>query len=143
MQLLSISVFILTIFVTTSCNRQHMDSNNKAVNSLTKFISKPKFDAVPGTIYTGVSDPELKMSLTLLINKAAEDFKNTATYDPSEEKFQNNIATGLARFNKLYLELDTEDREQVCRYFEEMMDCVGLESSNGQLNDWMYNYEPS
>jgi len=137
-----LSVLILTLLIAASCNRQHMKSNNKAVNSLTQFINKSKFDAVPGTIYTGVSDPELKTTLTLLINKAAEDFKNTATHDPSEEKYQNDIATGLARFNKLYLELDTEDREQVCTYFEEMMDCVELESSNGQLNDWMYNYEP-
>jgi len=120
-----------------------MKSNNKAVNSLNTFINKPKFGPLPGTIYTGVSDPELRTSLTLLINNAAEDFKNTAAHDPSEEKFQNDIATGLARFNNLYLELDTEDREQVCFYFEEMMDCVELESSNGQLNDWMYNFDPS
>jgi hypothetical protein len=120
-----------------------MQSNNKAVNSLNKFIDKPKFDAIPGTIYTGVSDPELKKTLTLLINKAAEDFKHTAAQNQSEEQFQNDIAAGLARFNKLYLELDTEDREQVCHYFEEMMDCVELESSNGQLNDWMYNFNPN
>jgi hypothetical protein len=120
-----------------------MKSNNKAIDSLNTFIKKPKFDSIPGAIYTGVSNPALKATLTSLINKAAEDFKNTAANNPSEEAYQHDIATGLARFNKLYMELDTEDREQVCHYFEEMMDCVELESSNGQLNNWMYGFDPS
>ncbi|NOU62328.1 DUF4844 domain-containing protein, partial [Marinifilum caeruleilacunae] len=36
-----------------------------------------------------------------------------------------------------------EDRERICCYFEELMDIVGLESSDGQLNDFMYGFNPS
>jgi hypothetical protein len=53
------------------------------------------------------------------------------------------IKTGLSRFSDVYLDLDTEDRERVCVYFEELMDIVGLESSNGQLNMFMYGFDPT
>jgi Domain of unknown function (DUF4844) len=33
---------------------------------------------------------------------------------------------------------DTEDREQLMRYLEEIMDNLGIESSDGQLSRWMY-----
>ena len=44
--------------------------------------------------------------------------------------------------DSIYFELDTENRERVCSYFEELMDIVGLKSSNGQLNKFMYGFEP-
>ena len=41
------------------------------------------------------------------------------------------------------MDLDTEDRERVCSYFEELMNIVKLESSEGQLNKFMYGFDPS
>jgi hypothetical protein len=67
----------------------------------------------------------------------------TINHQPTEKKFQDNIAIGLTRFNKFADHLDTEDRETVCHYFEELMDCVGLQSSNGLLNNWMYGFDPA
>jgi hypothetical protein len=58
-------------------------------------------------------------------------------------EYQNAIKIGLDRFSDLYLKLDTEDRERVCSYFEELMDIVGLESSGGHLNDFMYGFNPT
>jgi hypothetical protein len=39
--------------------------------------------------------------------------------------------------------LDTEDKERVCTYFEELMDIVELDSSNGQLNEFLYGFDPN
>jgi hypothetical protein len=47
----------------------------------------------------------------------------------------------LAEFAKTMAEfepVDTEDREQFLRYLEEIMDILGIESSDGLLNRWMY-----
>jgi hypothetical protein len=46
----------------------------------------------------------------------------------------------LDRFKSIYVEIDTEDRERVCAYFEELMDIVGLESSDGHLNNFLYGF---
>ena len=78
------------------------------------------------------------------INMAASDFKDVAnSKNPTDNKYQAKIGIGLKRFSDIYLNLDTEDRERVCSYFEELMDIVGLQNSDGQLNDFMYGFDPT
>ena len=35
---------------------------------------------------------------------------------------------------------DTEDRERLCYYLEDIMDAVGMASSDGVINKWMYGF---
>nr|WP_293304051.1 DUF4844 domain-containing protein [Allomuricauda sp.] len=107
-----------------------------------KFIAKEKF--VEEDYYPGISEEEMRPIFTEKINLAASDFQNIAeSENPTNEKYLEAIKTGLSRFSDVYLDLDTEDRERVCVYFEELMDIVGLESSNGQLNMFMYGFDPT
>ena len=86
----------------------------------------------------------MKPILTERINLAAEDFEKVAqSGNASEEDYQNAIKKGLNRFSEIYLDIDTENRERVCGYFEELMDIVELESSDGQLNNFMYGFDPT
>jgi hypothetical protein len=112
-----------------------------AIKKLQNFKGESKFET--NTNYTGLSKPELKVKLSELLNRAADDFLVTLKTKPSEKKYQDDIKRGLSRFNPFYLDLDTEDREKVCSYFEELMDCVGLQSSGGELNKWLYGFDPT
>ena len=108
------------------------------------FISKDKFIKDTNIIYFGLSNEKLKPVLTELINKSAQDFQKIAQKgNATEEEYQNAIEIGLNRFSSIYFELDTEDRERICTYYEELMDIVGLESSGGHLNNFMYEFDPS
>jgi hypothetical protein len=108
------------------------------------FKQKEKFIEDNSIFYPGISDPTLRPILTEKINQAADDFKNVSLQpNPKDEDYQDKIQTGLERFGDLYLNLDTEDRERVCHYFEELMDIVGLESSGGHLNNFMYGFDPN
>ncbi len=125
-----------------------MHVHPQAQQLLAHFIDKSKFDESDneestGLSFQGLANPVLKSPLTNLINQSAKDFAQTALHQPTEEKFRQDIKMGLQRFNPYYLELDTEDRECICTYFEELMDCVGLESSDGLLNEWMYGFDPN
>lgn len=114
------------------------------MNKFEKFILKKKFTTDNNTFYPGLANPEMEEVLTEKINQAANDFKNVAmSNSPTDEKYQEQIKIGLSRFSDLYLDLDTEDRERICLYFEELMDIVGLESSDGLLNDFMYGFDPN
>ncbi len=78
------------------------------------------------------------------MNLAGDDFKKIAdTRNATDQDYQNANKKGLDRFADIYINLDTEDRERVCNYFEELMDIVGLESSGGHLNDFMYGFDPT
>lgn len=131
--------------ITTACGQSQspMKVRPDANKKLNYFIQKAKFDGVPNTLFNGLSNPKIKPQLNDLMNQAAKDFLSTANHQPTEKKFQDNIKTGLTRFNKFDGSLDTEDRERICTYFEELMDCVGLQSSNGELNNWMYGFDPT
>ncbi len=107
-----------------------------------EFKSKEKILQDDKLFYPGIGDPNLKPVLTEKINLAADDFKKLADKgNATDKEYQNAIKNGLERFTDLYLQLDTEDRERVCSYFEELMDIIGLESSGGHLNNFMYGFQ--
>jgi hypothetical protein len=110
------------------------------INQLEVFQQKEKFVEDMSVLYPGISDPSMKGVLSDKINAAADRFKELVLNQQTKDKdFQRAIQAGLQSFESEYLNLDTEDRERICLYFEELMDIVGLESSGGLLNQFMYD----
>ena len=117
-----------------------MKTPENANEKIAEFITKKKF--VEENFYPGIADEKMRPIFTDKINRVASDFKSVAeSENPTDKKYQDKIKIGLSRFADVYIELDTEDRERVCTYFEELMDIIGLESSNGQLNKFMYGFD--
>ena len=115
-----------------------------AMDKFADFKSKEKFIQDNMFFYPGIADTLLRPTLTEKINQAADDFMKLAeSGSASDKNYQNKIEIGLQRFADIYINLDTEDRERICHYFEELMDIVGLESSGGHLNDFMYGFDPT
>ncbi|WP_247649233.1 DUF4844 domain-containing protein [Lutibacter sp. B1] len=119
-----------------------MKTPENSTEKFMEFISKKKF--VQEGYYSGIADEKMRPIFTEKINSVASDFKSVAkSENPTDKKYQEKIKIGLSKFADVYMELDTEDRERVCTYIEELMDIVGLESSNGQLNKFMYGFDPN
>lgn len=109
------------------------------IEKIDSFKAKEKF--AMESFYPGLADESMKGALTQKINQSAEDFKVVAAKEnPTNEDYIQAIKKGLAQFNIEVL--DTEDRERICKYYEELMDIVGLESSGGLLNNFMYGFDP-
>ena len=123
-------------------NANEMKTPENVSEKFANFIAKKKF--VAENHYPGIADEKMRPVFTEKINQIASDFKTVAESEkPTDKKYQEKIGIGLSRFAKIYLELDTEDREKVCTYIEELMDIIELESSNGQLNKFMYGFDPN
>lgn len=134
----------LCIFSFMSIAQKTMTTPENATELFDSFKKKEKFIYEEGFYYPGIADEKFRPTFTEKINLAADDFKKVAeSSKPSEEMYHAAIETGLARFTEVFFDLDTEDRERVCRYFEELMDIVGLESSGGRLNYFMYDFIPT
>jgi len=138
---------ILLILLTLSAcgqNANEMKTPENANEMFAKFIAKKKFIEQPyPNFYPGIADEKMRPIFTKKINQIATDFKTVSKSEkPTDKKYQEKIGIGLSRFEDIYQELDTEDQERVCMYIEELMDIVGLESSNGQLNKFMYGFDP-
>lgn len=134
---------ILVLFLTLSAYGQNVTEMKAPENTIEKFaefIAKKKF--VAENYYPGIADEKMRPILTAKINQIASDFISVVeSKNPTDKKYQEKIGIGLSQFKDVYLELDTEDRERVCSYIEELMDIVGLESSDGQLNKFMYGFD--
>jgi len=138
-----IHIFTLSLTLFT-CGRSttEMKTPEDANKKLAEFIDKEKF--VEENYYPGIANENMRPILTKKINEVAQDFKKIAeSKNPTVKKYQKQISVGLSRFSSIYAELDTEDRERVCSYIEELMDIVELESSSGQLNNFMYGFDPN
>lgn len=134
----------LTLLLLISCGQGQIKTPENVITKFEEFKNKEKFLQEDKIFYPGVDDSGLKAVLTEKINLAADDFKKLADKgNTSDKEYQKAIKVGLNRFADLYLKLDTEDRERICSYFEELMDIVGLESSDGQLNNFMYGFDPT
>lgn len=140
---IQILLILLTLFACGQ-NATEMKTPENANEKFSKFIAKKKFIEQPyPNFYPGIANEKMRPIFTGKINQVATDFKTVSESEqPTDKKYQEKIKIGLSRFSDVYLELDTEDRERVCSYFEELMDIVGLESSNGQLNKFMYSFDP-
>jgi len=115
-----------------------------AMDKFEKLKSKEKFVEDSKLFYPGIGDEKLKPILTSKIDLAIEDFQKVSQLNnPTDKDYQNAIKKGLERFSEIYLDIDTENRERICAYFEELMDIIGLESSDGLLNDFMYDFDPA
>ena len=139
---------IIIIFLTLSACGQtatEMKTPENTNEKFSEFIAKKKFIEQPyPNFYSGIADEKMRPIFTEKINQVATDFKTVAeSKKPTDKKYQEKIGIGLSRFADVYMELDTEDRERVCSYFEELMDIVELESSNGLLNKFMYGFDPN
>lgn len=107
-----------------------------------EFKQEEKFVADTAMLYPGIGDPSMKSALSEKINKAADDFEMVAAGgSPTKALYLEVLKAGLARFKGIYL--DTEDRERVALYFQELMDIVELESSDGLLNEFVYGFDPT
>jgi hypothetical protein len=131
------------VLATLSCGQPENKPMSDTVKALNEFKSKPKFEQDSTSMYTGLGDKRLKPLLTSLINKAADDFIEVVNSNPTPDQFRGKIKVGLDRFTPYTLRLDTDDRERVCLYYQELMDIVGLESSEGILNNWLYGFDPT
>ena len=137
-------LILIPLLLFTSCGQGQIKTPENAMTKFEEFKNKEKFLQDDELFYPGVGDPKLKPILTEKINLSAKDFKELADKGITTDKeYQDAIKKGLYRFSDIYLDLDTENRERICSYYEELMDIVGLESSGGHLNNFMYRFDPT
>ncbi|OYU95935.1 MAG: DUF4844 domain-containing protein [Bacteroidetes bacterium B1(2017)] len=134
------AIFLLLFICLFSCQEVQRKYGSKEKSQLEAFKKKEKFLMDTSIFYPGIGDSTNRPLFTQKINLVAADFEEVLNSgNPSEKAFQEKIGIGLDRFKGLYI--DTEDRERIAHYMEELMDIVGLESSGGALNNFVYDSE--
>ena len=74
---------------------------------------------------------ETRPQLNKVLVKAAAEFLTLATHNPTREEYFKSLDAGLAQLTPLVV--GVQDRQQLADYFQDVLDIVGLESSEGRL----------
>jgi len=133
-------IILISTLAVYSQNPVKMITPKNAKENFAEFIAKKKF--YPENTSPGISDEKLRPILTKKINEVANDFKKISELqNPTDKKYLEVIKSGLEKFPEIELGYDSEDRERICLYFQEIMDIVGLKSSSGMLNKFYYGFD--
>ena len=102
----------------------------KAVTQLEKIRQQTQNAMVVG-VRKSTLPAETRPILNRMLVKSTTEFLVITTRKPSREAYLKCLDDNLNRISPLLPE--TKDREQVAEYFQDLMDIVGLESSEGRL----------
>ncbi|MFT6138016.1 MAG: hypothetical protein ACJAUJ_001107 [Salibacteraceae bacterium] len=134
-----IGIILLISCVDTQDSENHMDNNQftprqTAIAQLDSLKVVSKFEA--NDLYTGLQPSENIPAANRALNNSIDRLLKILKKDPTLENILNEYKNGLTTFDELAT--DTEDREKVCYYYDEIREIIGFDSTNEILNDWLY-----
>ena len=119
------------LFLTVGC----MDVVAGSSDSLRDMVGR---DHLAGGL--GTTEPALRARLNSEIDAAAGALASMAANGASDAEVLEEIGTRINAIDRD--SLDTEDAEKVASAFEAMLEPLGLHSSEGILNTWLYGFDP-
>lgn len=113
---------------------QKLDFSEDATAKLSELRARTKYVDLPGTIYNGMRPESSRVLAEEQLNRLIDCLLARLPSQPSKKLVLAEFSRTMAEFESP----DTEDREQLLRYLEEIMDILRIASSDGLLNRWMY-----
>ena len=110
---------------------QKLEVSQNTIEKLSELQSRTKYVEIPGTIYIGMRPESSRLLAERQLNQLVDRLQDGL---PSKKFVLTEFAKTMAEFEAT----DTEDREQLLRYLEEIMEILGISSSDGLLSRWMY-----
>lgn len=102
----------------------------KALVKLEKMLKQTMTEVVLGRRGTALP-AEARPMLNKILVQSATEFLTVSTHKPTKEAYYRSVDTGLARLAPLVSQL--EDRQQMAEYYQDLLDIVGIDSSEGRL----------
>lgn len=109
------------------------------LDRLAEMRGRPKFGEDIGTFYPGAADESVRAEYQGHIDIFLDRLKERLQHEPLKESAFEEMRRALQHFE----EADSEDRDRVCAYMEDVMDILGIETSEGLLNEWRYGFDPN
>ncbi|WP_460552920.1 DUF4844 domain-containing protein [Hymenobacter daeguensis] len=103
----------------------------KASSQLADLMDLTKAEVAKTSKVKAKAHAEVRPDLNRYLVISTNDFLQVTNNNPTKEAYLQCIDKGLARVAPLTNSV--QDRQQVAEYFQELMEIVGLESSEGKL----------
>lgn len=116
-----------------------LDLSEDRLSSIRRLRATTKFLADPDKFYPGAPNEGVRVECEALIDEMLERLLEALQVDPRKAIVLEVFGTALESFYGF----ESEERDRVCWYLEELMDISGIESSDGLLNRWRYGFDPN
>jgi Domain of unknown function (DUF4844) len=113
---------------------QQLEVSERILTSLNELRTETKYIEVPGSPYNGMRPEYRRKIADGQLNSLIDRLRNELASKPSKRFVLSEFKKTMAEFESI----DTEDRERLLRYLQEIMTILGIGSSDGLLNRWMY-----
>jgi hypothetical protein len=113
---------------------QKLEVSPYTISELSELRTREKYKGVVDTIYNGMSPESSRVQAEAQLNRLIDRLRDNLPLKPSKKYVLAEFSVTMAEFHGI----DTEDREQLLRYLEEIMDILGIASSDGLLSRWLY-----
>lgn len=117
--------------------REPMSSNLESIRALRQLASQDNFAEEDNRLYPGVQNSIRRARLNAQFRHAVDLLIAAATH--RAPRLLAIIDEQINQFDRVAL--DTEDAEQIGHNFERARDCLGIDSSGGILNRWLYGFD--
>ena len=89
--------------------------------------------------YPGAPTEEIRLAAEQAVNAMLDRMQKGLLASPHKSYVMAEFREMLKAFEH---GTDSEEREQACTYCEDVMEILGIESSDGLLNTWLYGFDP-
>jgi hypothetical protein len=114
-----------------------MELKDIKLDQLAALKSEKKFDAF--IMYSGAPSEEIRVRCESSVNGLLATLVRGLPKQPDTAFVLSAFKSYLDNFNGE----DTEEKERACGYCEQIVDILGMENSEGVLNNWLYGFDPN
>jgi len=120
--------------VASSRTEQNLEISATVIDKLTQLRLEKKYVNAPGTSFNGMKPEPIRRIAEDQLDALLDIFLRDIASHPHKRFVLQKFSETLSVFPSA----DTEDRERLLRYLEQIMDVLGIQNSDGLLNRWMY-----
>jgi hypothetical protein len=113
-------------------------SDNTLVQ-LHKLRNTPKFHQDDATFYPGPPSEDVRLEAQDILDSFINTIINNIKANPRKSYFINELKIMLMKCNYF----DSEEKDRICNYIEQIMNILGIENSEGIINEWRYGFNPT
>ena len=115
---------------------QTLRPTSETIGQLQSLRARVKFD--PQGLYQAPSDAVRERSAAQ-IDALLDRLLVGLSQHPTKAFVLGEFKSTLTEFESA----DSEEQDRACTYLENIMDILGIESSDGLLSQWRYGFDPS
>jgi hypothetical protein len=115
---------------------QSLTVTPEVLQRLSALRAESKFNE--GNLYPGAPTEEIRLNAERAVNAML----NRLAFGLRQSPRKSYVLSEFLEMLKAFEHEDTEEKEQACTYCERVMEIVGIESSDGALNTWLYGFDP-